>query len=258
MRPESSIQKFFYPKLCHLSQNINIMNQLQAKTMTSLEIAELTMKNHKEILRDVRAMVKALDGANLRCHCESDAYLNKQGKQQPMFRLDKETSMTLLAGYDVVARHKIVQRWQQLEAERVQVSAIPTEHLLVFTERPKQLANSKEVNSYNYQQGGQQQTIDYNRKNCFYHTGKLPHEIVAWAKARKWPVKNRTSAKEVIRTFKPAMACSMALADDFCKTGKIAIEESATFCKAHALPLFEKMAEFGLLTTQQTPKALLK
>ncbi|WP_165358888.1 Rha family transcriptional regulator [Spirosoma sordidisoli] len=220
--------------------------------MNSLEIAELTGKIHKNVIRDIRTMLRQLkaaaaDGSTLSFHCESGFYVSEQGKQLPLYWLDKNTTITLLSGYDVVARHKIIQRWQQLEEERSQVSESPeVKQLLVFTQRPKQIANSKEVNSYNFSQGGKDQAIAYNRANCFHHTGKTPHEILHWAKTKGVPSKHRTSAKEVIRTFKPAVASSMALADDFCKTGRIGIDEASIICKTHALPLFQKMQELGI------------
>jgi phage regulator Rha-like protein len=34
-----------------------------------------------------------------------------------MYELDKDTTLTLLLGYDVVARMKVVKRWQELEAK---------------------------------------------------------------------------------------------------------------------------------------------
>ncbi|RYC70726.1 KilA-N domain-containing protein [Spirosoma sordidisoli] len=132
------------------------------------------------------------------------------------------------------------------------LSGSDADPLLTFTQRPKQIANSKEVNSFNFSQGGKQQAIDYNRANCFHHTGKTPQEILLWAKSKGIPSRHRTSAKEVIRTFKPAVASSMALADDFCKTGRISIDEASIICKAHALPLFQKMQELGITTPPAT------
>ncbi len=95
------------------------------KTMTSREIADHTGKNHKEVLRDIRQMIVLLDSAKLRYHCQSATYHTKQGKSQPMFLLDKDTTITLLSGYDVIARHKIITRWSQLETERLEEEANP-------------------------------------------------------------------------------------------------------------------------------------
>lgn len=115
------------------------------------------------------------------------------------------------------------------------------------TERPVQIQNSKDVNAHNFQKGGKTAAIEYNRQNCFIHTGYLPHEVLNYAKKMGVPSKQRTSAKEIFRNKKPAVSASMSLADEFCKTGNMAIEEAATLCKQNALPLFQKMSEIGLL-----------
>lgn len=60
------------PLLCNLS--VPCLEQLAKegeRYPASLEIAELTGKNHKEVLRD---MVKVLESADLRCHCELGSY----------------------------------------------------------------------------------------------------------------------------------------------------------------------------------------
>ena len=106
-------------------QPVSSSVNLPLRTMTSLEIASLTGKNHKEVLRDIRQMAKVLESANLRSHSQLDKYQSAQGKPLPMYRLDKETTLTLLTGYDIVARHKINQRWTQLETERIEEEANP-------------------------------------------------------------------------------------------------------------------------------------
>jgi phage antirepressor YoqD-like protein len=84
-----------------------------AATMSSREIAELTGKDHKHVLQDVRNMLDQLGmtlaefSANL-----PDAY----GRPQPVYMLPKELTITLVSGYSVVMRHRIVTRWQELEA----------------------------------------------------------------------------------------------------------------------------------------------
>jgi phage regulator Rha-like protein len=91
----------------------------QVKTISSLEIAELTDKDHKNVMRDLRVMMKELHGSNLSFVCVSVTYKSSNGQAYPMYLLDKETTLTLLLGYDVVARMKVVKRWTQLEAEKI-------------------------------------------------------------------------------------------------------------------------------------------
>lgn len=87
-------------------------------TMSSREIAELTGKRHADVMRDIRTMMEALQqNANLRSVCKSSTYVGENDQSYPQYELDKDTSLTLLLGYDVVARMKVVKRWQQLEAQ---------------------------------------------------------------------------------------------------------------------------------------------
>lgn len=46
-------------------QEISIINLDQLVSMTSVEIAELTGKEHKHVLRDIRNMVEELNGSKL-------------------------------------------------------------------------------------------------------------------------------------------------------------------------------------------------
>ncbi|GAB3334173.1 hypothetical protein GCM10027299_42250 [Larkinella ripae] len=126
------------------------------------------------------------------------------------------------------------------------------ERLLEHTKREKQIQNSKEVNTFNFLEGGVEKIIDHNRKNCWCHVNMLPHEVTNWAKKKGFPAKARTSAKEVFRNTKPEIASSMSFTDELCKTGKISVEDAAILSKLHALPLFAKMRELGVL---QPPKA---
>lgn len=95
-------------------------------TMTSREIAELTGKNHADVMRDIRNMVEQLTKAEMLSCAKSTTYTGKDGRQYPQYELDKDTCLTLLLGYDAVARMKVVKRWQELEAAQVpQVPQVP-------------------------------------------------------------------------------------------------------------------------------------
>jgi phage regulator Rha-like protein len=90
-------------------------------TMTSREIAELTSKRHDHVLRDIRNMIAELEAAKLATpelgwHCESETYIDAQGKPRDQYRLDFNTTMTLLTGYRADLRMKVIVRWQELEA----------------------------------------------------------------------------------------------------------------------------------------------
>ena len=51
---------------------------------------------------------------------KSTTYIGKDGRQYDQYELDKDTCLTLLLGYDAVARMRVVKRWQELEARPAQ------------------------------------------------------------------------------------------------------------------------------------------
>lgn len=113
-------------------------------SMTSREVAEITNKRHDHVLRDIRAMTDRLSAApDLGWHCESETYKDAQGKEREQYRMDRDTTLTLLAGYDPVARMRIIKRWQELEAEAL--SRAEQDHLDNFWLKNRRLASSKYV-----------------------------------------------------------------------------------------------------------------
>lgn len=94
-----------------LIQNIN-SSEL---TMSSREIAQLTGKQHKHVLRDIRAMLDALgDGPDLG-HVRED--LDGRG-YTVCFHLDKELTETLVTGYSIPLRHRVIKRLHELEQQQ--------------------------------------------------------------------------------------------------------------------------------------------
>lgn len=87
--------------------------------MSSREVAELTGKNHADVMRDIRTMQASLTKADLLSCVEPDTYVGADLREYPMYQMDKDTTICLLTGYDVVARMKVVKRWQELETGAV-------------------------------------------------------------------------------------------------------------------------------------------
>ncbi|MFL1404211.1 Rha family transcriptional regulator [Marinobacter sp. M1N3S26] len=84
-------------------------------TMSSREIAELTGKQHKHVIRDIRAMLDVLaDGPDLG-HVHEDR--DSRG-YTTCFHLDKELTETLVTGYSIPLRHKVIKRLNELEQQQ--------------------------------------------------------------------------------------------------------------------------------------------
>lgn len=82
--------------------------------MSSREIAELCEKQHKDVMRDIRNMLESLDEPLAQfCADLPDSY----GRLQPAFILPKDLTFTLVAGYNVKLRKRIIDRWIELEQQ---------------------------------------------------------------------------------------------------------------------------------------------
>jgi anti-repressor protein len=81
------------------------------KTMSSREIAQITNKLHKHVMRDIREIEDKLGGTRFGL----SSYLSEQGKQVPEYLLTKKQTLLVISGYDVVLRSKIIDRWEELE-----------------------------------------------------------------------------------------------------------------------------------------------
>lgn len=106
----------------------------EVKTMSSREIAEITGKEHKNVIRDIKAMLSELnghdphldhllqeerDGSEVSHLCINGVSVDKDSRGYiGSFHLPKRECYILMAGYRVDIRAKIIDRWEQLEQEK--------------------------------------------------------------------------------------------------------------------------------------------
>lgn len=99
-------------------------------TMSSREIAELTGKRHDHVIRDIRAILDALkDAPNLGdASVWEDVQEDKDARgYTAAFHLNRELTDTLLTGYSIPLRRKVIARWHELESQAAQPAfQIPT------------------------------------------------------------------------------------------------------------------------------------
>lgn len=91
-----------------------LFNNMVKETMSSLEIAEVTGKNHAHIMRDIRKLLT--QGVN-KSNFGLVEYTDKKGEQRPCYELTKKGCLILASGYDAVLREKIINRWVELETK---------------------------------------------------------------------------------------------------------------------------------------------
>ena len=79
-------------------------------TMTSLEIAEITGKEHKNILADVRDEISKLGTERGQLIFQPSYYINEQNKKQPMFVANIQGVLQLGARYSADVRYKLIEK----------------------------------------------------------------------------------------------------------------------------------------------------
>jgi len=84
-------------------------------TMSSREIAQLTGKKHHHVMRDIRTMLDALNDDPDLDHVREE----KDGRgYTACIHLNKELTETLVTGYSVPLRHKVIKRLHELEQQQ--------------------------------------------------------------------------------------------------------------------------------------------
>jgi len=95
-------------------------------TMSSLEITELTGKEHKNVLADIREMLKSLNLRSADFSATAFYEVNNAKREREIFNLPKRETLILVSGYSVAMRAKIIDRWQALEALQTPKFQVPT------------------------------------------------------------------------------------------------------------------------------------
>lgn len=108
-----------------------------AKTMSSLEIAQLTGKNHYDVMRDIK---NVLDQAEIDTRIFAGIYLDPQNRERDCFDLPKRECDLVVSGYSVKYRLAIIDRWHELESKQVfQIPQTLGDALQLAADQAKQL-----------------------------------------------------------------------------------------------------------------------
>lgn len=115
-----------------------LFNENGEQIITSLDIARLTGKEHKNVLRDIRNMEPAweklhqlkFEQMQIRENLPNNGY-----RLRKVYALTKLECLYIATKYDDVARAKLVLRWEELERGNVRTQAPCASPRLLVTER---------------------------------------------------------------------------------------------------------------------------
>jgi len=117
-------------------------------TMSSLEIANLTGKDHSDVLKDIR---RILTEAEIGDGQFSASYKSSQNKNLPCYNLPRRECDLVVSGYSVKYRLAIIDRWQELEIAQHQLPQSFSEALLLAgklqAEKEKLEEENKKLNT---------------------------------------------------------------------------------------------------------------
>lgn len=102
-----------------------------SKTMSSREIAVLANKDHSHVIRDIRSMLSQIDDPNMDDVDFKEVFDNRGYTSE--INLNKDLTLTLVAGYNSRFRYAVIKRWQELERQ-VSASSPVTPALPDFTD----------------------------------------------------------------------------------------------------------------------------
>ena len=154
---------------------LELMNRNENKTMTSLEVAEITGKRHDQVLRDIRDEFNKL-GKEIGQHIfVASYYVNSQSKQQPMFELNLDGIMQLGARYSAEIRYKLIQIAKDFNLSGIKLNKILCENKIQYKQ-------GKQYNLY-------QKYIDMDlaKSYTYLDTNGSSHMCLKWTeKGRKF------------------------------------------------------------------------
>ena len=97
---------------------------IKNETMTSLEIAEVTGRNHKDVMRSIREMEDAWVKVNGRKFALVE-YKDAKGEMRPCYSLSKTECLYIATKFNDEARAKLILRWEELETKEVSLIKVP-------------------------------------------------------------------------------------------------------------------------------------
>ena len=87
--------------------------------MTSLDVAEIVGKEHKNVMRDIRNEIESLGEEIDQLIFEPTERIDSHNRKQPIYTFGKDGAMQLALKYDAVTRYKVIKRIEELEKQNL-------------------------------------------------------------------------------------------------------------------------------------------
>lgn len=149
---------------------MNELQLLESKgTMTSLEIAEITGKEHYNILADIRDEIKKLGEERAALIFQGGEYKDKNNQNRPMFIANIQGVLQLGARYSADVRYKLIEKVTKKETVKIKGNIFESD--LIDIEKDKiRLEKSKILKelSQNISNDKYKQTLEIYSANALY------------------------------------------------------------------------------------------
>ena len=163
----------------------------QAPTMSSREIADLTGKEHRNVMRDIRNILETLGECTALSFERS--YQDASGRSLPCYELPKRECTILVSGYDVVLRTRIIDRWLELEAAsapKLDLENPAFLRSLLLTHTAKAMEAQKQVEEMRPKVEAHDRIADAHGTFCRQTAAKMlgipPNTLIRWMRTNGW------------------------------------------------------------------------
>lgn len=170
--------------------NLSNITAPHGATMTSREIADLVEKRHRDVTRDIRVMFDALE---LDARNFAHTYQDAQNRQQEEFRLPRDLTMTLVTGYSIPLRKRVIDRLDELERRQDPATALndpSTLRHLLLENVEKVLALEARVGELSTLAESYEHLTRTDGTMCITDAAKVlgirPKDLFAWLQTNKW------------------------------------------------------------------------
>ena len=83
--------------------------------MSSREIAEITGKEHRSVMRDIRTMFEQMEISTDLCRSFEGTFIDNMNREKSCYNLPRRECEILITGYDIKRRAAVIDRWFALE-----------------------------------------------------------------------------------------------------------------------------------------------